>query len=175
MGSDNISPYLLKIALPHIVESPTYVYNICIERNIFRTALKNTKVIPLPKTNDLSDPSNYRPISLLPVISKPLERHIHKLLLQYLENNKLIHQYQSGFCPIHSCHIALTRLCDGWLLAINSSDIVGTIFLDFKKAFDLVDHSIPIKKLSLYVKHSSPLGFFFFSFLSYKQDTVCFP
>ena len=72
MGPDNITPYLLKIALPYIVESLTYVYNLCIEQNIFPTALKNAKVVPLPKTNDLSDPSNYRPISLLPVISKPL-------------------------------------------------------------------------------------------------------
>ena len=72
MGPDNITPHLLKIALPYIVESLTYVYNLCIEQNIFQTALKNAKVVPLSKTNDLSDPSNYRPISLLPVISKPL-------------------------------------------------------------------------------------------------------
>ena len=65
-GTDNITPYLLKIALPYIVESLTYVYNLCIEQNIFPTALKNAKVVPLPQ-NDLSDPSNYRPISLLPV------------------------------------------------------------------------------------------------------------
>ena len=84
MGPENITPYLLKKALPYIVESLTYVYNLCIKLNIFPTALKNAKVAPLPKTNDLSDPSNYRPISLLPVISKPLVRHIHKHLLQYL-------------------------------------------------------------------------------------------
>ena len=106
-----------------------------------------TKKRQTPRTNDLSDPSNYRTISLLPVISKPLERHIHKHLLQYFENNKLIHQYQSGFRPNHSYHTALTRLCDAWLSAIDSSETVGTVFLDFKKAFDLVDHSILLKKL----------------------------
>ena len=142
MGPDNTTPYLLEIALPYIDELLTYVYSLCIEQNVFPTALKNANVVPLPKTNDLSDPSNCRPISLLPVIFKPLERHIHKYLLQYLENNKLIHQYQSGFRPDYSCHTALTRLCDGWLSAINSSEIVGTVFLDFKKAFHLVDHSI---------------------------------
>ena len=76
MGPDNITPYLLKIVLPYIVESLTYADNLCIEQN-FPPALKKAKVVPLPKTSDLSDPSNYRPISLLPVISKPLERHIH--------------------------------------------------------------------------------------------------
>ena len=145
------------------------IYASSIDIAIFPTTLKNAKVVSLSKTNDLFDPSNYRPISLLPVISKPLERHIHKHLLQYLENNKLIHQYQSGFRPDHSCHTAPTRLCDGRLSAINILEIVDTVFLDFKKAFDLVDHSIPIKKLSLYVKHSSPLGFFFF-FHSYLTN-----
>ena len=113
MGPDNTTPYLLEIALPYIDELLTYVYSLCIEQNVFPTALKNAKVVPLLRTNGLSHRSNYRPISLLPVISKPLERHIHKHLLQYFENNKLIHQYQSGFRPNHSYHTALTRLCDG--------------------------------------------------------------
>ena len=85
MGPDNFTPYPLKIALPYIVESLTYVCNLCIEQNIFPAALKNAKVVPLPKTSDLSDPSSYRSIFLLPVISKPLEKHIHEHLLQYLE------------------------------------------------------------------------------------------
>ena len=91
MGPDNTTPCILKIALSCFAESLTYVYNLCIEQNIFPTALKNAKVVALPKTNDLSYPSNYRPNYRFPVISKPLERHIHKHLLQYLENNKLIH------------------------------------------------------------------------------------
>ena len=118
MGLDNFTPYLLKIAPPYTVESLTCI-NLCIEWNIFPIALEHAKVAPFPKTNDLSDPSDYRPISVLPVMSKPLERHIHKHVPQYLEKNKLIHQYQSGFRPDHSCHTSLTRLCDGWLSAIN--------------------------------------------------------
>ena len=84
-----------------------------------------------------------------------------------------MHQYQSGFLPDHSCHTALTRLCDGWLSAFNCSEIVGTVFLDLKKeAFDLVDYYVLLNKLSLYVKDCSSLTFW--SVLFYKQDTMFF-
>ena len=103
-----------------------------IEWNVIPTALKNAKVVPLPKTNDLSDPSYCRPISLLHVIHKPPERNIHKHSFQYLENSKLIYQYQSGFRPNYSCLTALTRLSDGCLSGINCSEIEGAVFLDCK-------------------------------------------
>ena len=134
MGPDNITSCLLKIALPYVVASLTLADNLCIDQNVFPAALKNANVVPLPKTNDLSDPSNYRPISLLPVMPKPFERHIYKRLLQCLENNKLIHQYRSGFRSDHSCHTASARFCDGRLSAINCSEIVGTVFLNLKKS-----------------------------------------
>ena len=79
MGPNNINSFLLKLALPYVVESLTHVNNLCIEQNNFPPALKAAKVIPLPKTRDLCDPNNSRPISLLSVLTKPPERHIHKL------------------------------------------------------------------------------------------------
>ena len=72
MGHDNINPFLLKLALPCIVDPLTYIF---ILNNVFPTILKKAKVIPLPKTNDLSEPINFRPISILPLLSKPIERH----------------------------------------------------------------------------------------------------
>ena len=80
VGPDEIPVNLLKIALPHIIEPLTYVYNLCIEKNCFPSQLKEAKVIPLPKSQDTSHPKNIRPISLLPILSKPLERHIHKYM-----------------------------------------------------------------------------------------------
>ena len=59
MGYDNINPFLLKLALPYIVEPLTYIYNLSILNNVFLTTLKKAKVIPLPKTNDLSEPNNF--------------------------------------------------------------------------------------------------------------------
>ena len=170
-GPDEISSTLLKMALPHLVDTLTYLYNLCIHNNVFPNNLKESKVIPIPKSKETSDINNYRPISLLSVFSKPLEKHVHKTFLNYLEKNNLIHPLQSGFRPGHSCHTALTHLLDQWLTAINESDITGAIFLDLKKAFDLVDHEILIKKIYLYT-NSSQTTTFFYSYLNNRHQRV---
>jgi len=85
---------------------------------------------------------NYRPISILPTISKIYERHIAAQIHEYFKRTNVIHNTQSGFRKDHSCHTALTRLLDTWIKDINSGIVIGTVFLDLRKAFDLVDHSI---------------------------------
>ena len=75
LGPDNIPVYLIKTSLPFILEPLTYFYNLCIDKNIFPALLKEAKVIPLPKTKEVTQPKDLRPISLLPVLSKPLEKH----------------------------------------------------------------------------------------------------
>lgn len=149
-GLDSIDTITLKMSLPYIVEYLVYIYNLCIEKNVFPSALKEAKVVPVPKSKQLNDINNYRPISLLPVLSKPLEKHIHKHLHDFLETNKLFHTQQSGFRPKHSCQTALTRIVDNWLLSINKNMMSGALFLDLKKAFDLVDHNILLEKLKCY-------------------------
>ena len=71
--------------------------------------------------------------------TKPLERHIHRHLTQFVENRNPFHPLQSGFRKRHSCHTALIRVCDTWLAAINQDQLTGADFLDIKKTFDLVD------------------------------------
>ena len=170
-GPDDINAQILKLSLPYTVESLTYIYNLCISQNVFPSALKTAKVIPLPKTKDRSDPNNYRPISLLSVLSKPLERHIHKNLLEYLETRKLLHPFQSGFRPRHSCHTALARLVNTWLNNVNNSQLTGVIYLDFRKAFDLVDHETLVQKLHCYLSNTSSVSFFS-SYLAERKQKV---
>ena len=166
-----MSASILKIALPYIVEILTYIYNCCIKFNLFPTTWKLAKVVPVPKTLDGSDKNNFRPISILPVLSKPLERHIQKHVADFIENNNLFHKLQSGFRRYHSCTTALTHMCDTWLSAINNLKMTGVVFLDFSKAFDLIDHSVLISKLQVYLQNKDTICLIK-SFLEHRHQCV---
>ena len=84
-GLDGISSQLLNLSLPYIADS----LNLCIENNAFPSELKKAKVVPLPKSTDKTNLTNYRPISLLSVLSKRLEKHVHIYLNDYLEKRQL--------------------------------------------------------------------------------------
>ena len=129
---------------------------LCVEQNLFPSEFQKAKVIPLAKTRDHKNLNDYRPISLLSVLSKLLERHVHKHLVIYLETRDLFHPIQSGFRRKHSCNTALARLTDSWLSAINKSDLS---FFGLKKASDLIDHKILFSKLSVYLNSSNSLPF----------------
>ena len=133
--------------------------------------MKLAKVFPIHKGGETTDPSNYRPISILPTISKSFEKHVNQHLIGYLNKHKLIHETQSGFRQKHSCQTALVKLAEQWLSYIDKGDIVGTLFVDLRKAYDLVDHSILINKLSLY--KFSPLSLRWFqSYLSSRKQAI---
>lgn len=159
-GHDEISSFILKMALPYIVNSLTYIFNLCISSCKFPSLFKKAKVIPLTKakTKDLTDPNSFRPISLLSVVSKPLERHIHNNMQEFLEQHELLHHLQSGYRKGHSCHTALIHLVDRWLKAVNDEKMSGAVFLDLRKAFDLVNHNILLKKLSAYQFSENTVG-----------------
>ena len=149
-GPDDIDNKILQISCPVISDSLTYIYNLCIEKSIFPSQFKTAKVIPLYKSGDNLDPSNYRPISILSTISKPLEKHVNKHLHNHLNSFDLLSKNQSGFRKNHSCHTALTNMVDDWLSNINEQRYCGALFLDFAKAFDVIDHELLCKKLHLY-------------------------
>ena len=170
-GLDTISNKILKLSLPYTVDSLTYIYNLCIQNSYFPCAFKSAKIVPIPKSKNTGDLNNYRPISLLSSVSKPLERHIHKHLIQYLETNNLFCSSQSGFRPFHSCETALNKLTNAWLTSINKSQMVGSVFLDFRKAFDIVNHAILTKKLETYQLDKKAIDFLS-SYLNNRTQVV---
>ena len=171
VGPDGINSSILKLSLPYILDSLTHIYNLCISKGTFPTEWKKAKIIPLPKVKSPSGIDDFRPISVLSILSKPIEKHIHKHLLSYLNEHNLIHPLQSGFRPNHSCHTSLTNLVDNWLPAINNSDVVGSVFLDFEKAFDMVHHGKLFDKLTHYLRDTTALNLFQ-SFLENRQQRV---
>ena len=135
----------------HVLAPPiTLLINKSLESGKFPTPLKLAKVFPVFKGGIKTDPSNYRPISILPTISKLFEKHVNHHLMGFLNKFKLIHRSQSGFRQKHSCQTALVKLIGHWMKFIDKGDIIGTLFVDFRKAFDVVDHGILMKKLHSY-------------------------
>ena len=102
-------------------------------------------------------------------MSKLLEKHVHIYLNDYLEKRQIFHPFHSGFIRKYSCNTALAHLTNSWLTARNKSEVSGVVFLDLKKAFDLVDHDILFKKLAIYLKSSSSLPFFKSYLASYSM------
>ena len=170
-GLDGIGPQILKLASTVLSPSITALINKSIETATFPDQLKMAKLYPIHKGGSKSDPANYRPISILPTISKIFEKHINKHLVAFLNKYKVIHANQSGFRQKHSCQTALVKLIDQWMACIDRGDIVGSVFLDFRKAFDLVDHSILIDKLSLYKCQGPDLNLIS-SYLQSRQQVI---
>ena len=170
-GIDEISAKFLKLASPIICSSLAFILNLSIQQGLYPDNLKKAKVTPIFKKGDKSDPNNYRPISVLPIISSIYERHISNSITRFMDKYDLIYHHQSGFRKQHSCQTALTSLVDNWLTAINENKIVGTILLDLTKAFDLVNHKILLNKLASY-KFSPKTLAWFTSYLSNRQQQV---
>ena len=146
-GCDNISARFLKDASNVIVNPLTYIVNLSIKTGIVPDDFKTARVVPLFKKGDCNLESNYRPVSILPVISKLFERIVFDQFNNYLVKKDLIYKYQSGFRPSFSTDTALTYFTDRVRFNIDNGLYTGVILLDLRKAFDTVNHSILLKKL----------------------------
>ena len=135
---DCIGPRITKL-IDHILSpSKAALINKSILTGRFPDLLKLAIVFPIHKTGSKSVPAYYRPISILPTLSKIFERHVNKHLMAYLNKYGFIHETQSGFRQRHSCQTALVKLIDQWMACIDKGDIIASLFLDFRKAFDLL-------------------------------------
>ncbi len=153
-GYDNISAKLLKIAIDQLAPLLTHLINLSITKCIFPNELKLAEIIPVFKKNDKMNKENYRPISLLPVISKIFERAMEHQLAKYF--NGIFNVNVSGFRKKHSCQHVLLSMTEEWRKALDKNKSVGAIAMDLSKAFDCLPHGLLISKLHAYnVSHNA--------------------
>ena len=141
VGVDGISYNILKLASPSIAQPLTSLINHMISTSKFPSDLKISKINPIYKKGDKNLKSNYRPISILPSISKLFERILNNQLNNHLETNSLYDNMQSGFRKKHSTNTALLYMVDSWIKNMDSGKITGVLALDLSKAFDCLSHS----------------------------------
>ena len=159
IGVDKISSKIIKIAAPAISDSLTYIFNQAITLSLFPHEWKTARVIPLYKNGQRNLPGNYRPISVLPVISKIMERILYDQLYNYLTKFELLSDCQFGFRKFHSTATALLDCTNDWYMNLDRKMFNLVVLIDLKKAFDTVDHQILLKKLELYGIKGQALSF----------------
>ena len=151
-GLDNLSGKFLKDGATVLAKPISQICNLSIRYSIFPSDCKIAKLKPLFKKGSKTAPKNYRPISLLPLVSKIIEKVIHDQTQSFLDKNNIIYRYQSGFrkfVSTDSCLSYLNKLAKGF----ESGLYARMILVDLQKALDTVNHNILLKKMEF-------LGFF---------------
>jgi hypothetical protein len=149
-GIDKLSSILLKKIKSPLIKPISVLINQSLESGIFPDRLKIAKILPIYKKDNEHILNNYRPISLLPVISKIFEKVIFQQLHNFFKENNLYYNCQYGFREAHSTEHAVLELIDKVVMQLDNNKLPVAIFMDLTKAFDTINHSILLQKLQYY-------------------------
>ena len=167
VGLDKISARLLRDSAKTVAPALR-----SFENGQYPSTWKCAKVTALFKQGNRTDKDNYRPISILPTVSKVIERAVHSQHYDFLDTNKLLSVNQFGFRRGRSIEFALAQFTDEVLENIDNGLVTGAVYIDLKKAFDTVDHTIMIKKLKTMGISSTNMAWFHSYLSSCCQKTV---
>ena len=146
MGYDNISTDMVKISSEVIAPILCRISNLMLENGTYPDQMKIAKVIALFKGGDAKNIENYRPISLLPIINRILEKIIYNRIFKFLDRNNFFYCRQYGFRQNYSTEIAASELIDDISKNLTKKNICALLFIDLKKAFDWLHKNVILYK-----------------------------
>lgn len=170
-GLDGIPSRFVKDSASIIAGPISHIVNLSVIQGVVPDDLKSARVVPLYKKNDKTDVGNYRPVSILSIVSKVFERVIYDQLEEYLVQNSLLYEYQSGFRQGFSTDTCLIHLTDYIRFQMDKGHYVGMVLIDLQKAFDTVNHSILLNKLKAMGLNEMSINWFT-SYLSDRSQLV---
>ena len=171
-GLDGINPKFIKMSKVCLAPFLATFFNKCIAQSVFPENFKTAVVTPIPKTTTPRSMNDFRPISLLPILSKIFEKIIAKKMMKFMNKNNILTDSQFGFRTNNSTELAVTSIYDKLLQNLDDKKVTCSIFLDLKKAFDSVDHCIILKKLCHYGFRGNIL-LFFEDYLKNRKICTC--
>ena len=149
-GIENLAGKFLKEGTPALASPITDLCNLSISLSSFPDDCKIAKLKPLYKKEAKTKPKNYRPISLLPLISKVIEKVIHNQTQNFLDTNMILYSYQSGFHKHYSTNTCLSYLTDKMWTDFEKGLLTGMVLIDLLKAFDIIGHGILLDKMNCF-------------------------
>ena len=147
-GVDNINSKLFKLSYQSIIKYLVHFFNSCLRTGTFPSALKMAIIKPIFKGGDTQLANNYRPISLLPIMSKILEKLIYRRLIEFVDENDIIHAHQFGFQKNKTTYMPILLLQDIITKAFEEGEFALGLYLDLRKAFDTVHIDILLKNFT---------------------------
>jgi len=157
-GHDLIDVKIIKAMQYEIVKPLVHIFNLSFTQGKIPDSLKIAKVIPIYKKGDRSLFSNYRPISVLPVFSKILEKLAYSRISSFLDKNQILTKHQFGFRKNRSTDLAIQTMVDTLHDVIENNDLMVGLFIDLSRAFDTISHDILLGKLDYYGIRGTPLN-----------------
>ena len=149
-GHDEFPTFVGKLCVDSYIEPLTFLINYSLKTGVFPSELKLARMVPIFKAGDSSALTNYRPISVLTFFAKVFEKIVYNKLLNFISDNNILYDHQYGFRKGRSTQQAIITLVDKITKSQDIGDIVITLLIDLKKAFDTIDHRILLRKLYSY-------------------------